>query len=139
MDCRRPVMAYLLRRADRETAIDVAAETFLVAWRRIDDIPEGDQARLWLYGVARRVLANQRRSRGRFRSMTERVAGAGADPVPTPETVVVRRAEDGNTDGLADPSVHAIELAPDGTLWVGSDSGVYVYDPSTDMFLSVDD
>jgi len=34
---------------------------FLVAWRRIDDVPKGDDGRLWLYGVARRVLANHHR------------------------------------------------------------------------------
>jgi RNA polymerase sigma factor (sigma-70 family) len=43
----------------------VIAETFLVAWRRIDEVPAGDRARLWLYGVARRALANQRRGERR--------------------------------------------------------------------------
>ncbi|CAN5440335.1 hypothetical protein BH24ACT9_BH24ACT9_03500 [soil metagenome] len=28
----------------------------LVAWRRIDDVPTGEEARPWLYGVARKVL-----------------------------------------------------------------------------------
>jgi DNA-directed RNA polymerase specialized sigma24 family protein len=54
------VRAYALRRAPHDVAQDVAAETFLVAWRRLDDVP--DDALPWLYGVARRVLANQRRS-----------------------------------------------------------------------------
>jgi RNA polymerase sigma factor (sigma-70 family) len=55
------VLGYALRRSAAEDAADVAAETFLVAWRRLDDIPEGDATRLWLYGVARRTLANLRR------------------------------------------------------------------------------
>jgi RNA polymerase sigma-70 factor (ECF subfamily) len=61
-DAERDLLAYALRRVDRpEDAADVVAETFLVAWRRLDDVPPGAQARLWLYGVARRQLANQRR------------------------------------------------------------------------------
>jgi RNA polymerase sigma-70 factor, ECF subfamily len=42
------VRAYALRRASPELAQDVVAETFLVAWRRLDDVP-GD-ALPWLYG-----------------------------------------------------------------------------------------
>ncbi|MGH8983913.1 MAG: RNA polymerase sigma factor [Acidimicrobiia bacterium] len=58
----RRVLAYALRRvAEPADAADVVAETFLVAWRRLDDLPAGDEARPWLFGVARRVLANQRR------------------------------------------------------------------------------
>jgi RNA polymerase sigma-70 factor, ECF subfamily len=56
------ILGYVLRRShDPDAAADVVAETFLVAWRRIDTVPSGDDARLWLYGVARRVLAEHRR------------------------------------------------------------------------------
>ena len=56
-----PVLRYVVRRLDvREDAADLVAETFLIAWRRLDDVPE-NQALPWLYGVARRVLANHRR------------------------------------------------------------------------------
>jgi RNA polymerase sigma-70 factor, ECF subfamily len=54
------VLAYALRRADAMTAEDVVAEVFLIAWRRIDRVPQTEPV-LWLYSVARRVLANQRR------------------------------------------------------------------------------
>jgi RNA polymerase sigma-70 factor (ECF subfamily) len=58
----RELLAYVLRRVERaEDAADVVAETFLVAWRRMDKVLPDDEARLWLYGVARRQLANQRR------------------------------------------------------------------------------
>jgi RNA polymerase sigma factor (sigma-70 family) len=61
---RVPVLAYLLRRTtDPEDAADLLADVYLVAWRRIDDLPRGDEARLWLFGVARRVLANHRRKK----------------------------------------------------------------------------
>jgi RNA polymerase sigma-70 factor (ECF subfamily) len=57
-----PLLAYAMRRVEQhEDAADVVAETFLVAWRRHQSIPPGDEARLWLYGVARRVLANHHR------------------------------------------------------------------------------
>jgi DNA-directed RNA polymerase specialized sigma24 family protein len=44
---------------------DAVAEVFLIAWRRLDDVPDGDQTRPWLYAVARRVLANQARADAR--------------------------------------------------------------------------
>lgn len=58
--CYPSVVAYARRRTDHATADDVVAETFLVAWRRLDDVP-ADTPLPWLYGVARRNLANQRR------------------------------------------------------------------------------
>src|SRR5438105_10884096 len=57
LDTRMDVLAYLLRRSrSAEDAADVFAETYLVAWRRLDAIPAGDQARPWLFGVARNML-----------------------------------------------------------------------------------
>jgi RNA polymerase sigma-70 factor, ECF subfamily len=57
------VRAYALRRASPDAAQDVVADTFLVVWRRLEDVPA--DALPWLYGIARRVLANQRRSADR--------------------------------------------------------------------------
>jgi RNA polymerase sigma factor (sigma-70 family) len=69
----RPVLAYALRRtASAEDAADAVAETFLVAWRRLDSVPS-DDALPWLYGVARRVLANQRRATHRRIRLAERL------------------------------------------------------------------
>lgn len=59
----RDVLRYVLRRVPLASAEDVLAETFLVAWRRSEQIP-GDPLP-WLLSVARRVLANQRRSERR--------------------------------------------------------------------------
>ncbi|GAA4620523.1 RNA polymerase sigma factor [Actinoallomurus vinaceus] len=62
----RSLLGYALRRCHSpDDAADVVAETFATAWRRADDLPPGDEARLWLYGVARRVLANHRRGERR--------------------------------------------------------------------------
>jgi RNA polymerase sigma-70 factor (ECF subfamily) len=69
----RAVSAYALRRTTAAEAEDVVAETFLVAWRRLDELPEDPKA--WLLGVARRVLANQRRAAGRRRALVDRMAG----------------------------------------------------------------
>jgi RNA polymerase sigma-70 factor, ECF subfamily len=69
------VLAYALRRVPCEDAADVAAETFLVAWRRLDDVDE-ESALPWLYGVARRVLLSQQRSARRQRAIAARVAAA---------------------------------------------------------------
>lgn len=56
------ILGYLLRRCgDPADAADLLAEAYLTAWRRIGDIPEDEQARPWLYGVARRTLANYHR------------------------------------------------------------------------------
>src|SRR4051812_33061810 len=73
-DTERELLAYVLRRVDRaEDGADVVAETFLVAWRRLDSVPPGDEARLWLYGVARRQLANQRRGQLRRSRLADRL------------------------------------------------------------------
>jgi RNA polymerase sigma factor (sigma-70 family) len=97
----RLVLAYALRRVDRpEDAADVVAETMLVAWRRQRDVPNGDEARPWLLGVARRVLANHRRGVGRRDRLGDRLRQelqrlVVADPAATVETtLVVRQALD---------------------------------------------
>jgi RNA polymerase sigma-70 factor (ECF subfamily) len=87
------LLGYALRRVDRaEDAADVTADTFLVAWRRIDDVPEGEEARLWLYGVARRTLANHRRGEGRRGSLGERLRRDLATSVPDHAPEVSERA-----------------------------------------------
>lgn len=73
------ILAYAVRRtSDVQDAADVVAETFTVAWRRLEDIPPGDQARPWLYGVARRILANHHRGIRRRQSLYEQLITAVA-------------------------------------------------------------
>jgi RNA polymerase sigma factor (sigma-70 family) len=68
------LLGYALRRTDNtDDAADVLAETFLAAWRRLDDVPADPRARLWLYGTARRVLANQRRGELRRLALADRL------------------------------------------------------------------
>jgi RNA polymerase sigma-70 factor, ECF subfamily len=66
------VLSYCLRRSSDGTAEDALSETFAIAWRRRDAIPS--EPLPWLYGVARRVLANQRRAAGRQGRVTRRLA-----------------------------------------------------------------
>ena len=94
-DHARPVLAYALRRTDQpDDAADVVAETFLVALRRFDELPDEPQTRAWLYGVARRVLANQRRGSSRRARLGERLRGElGAATVPDHADAVAADAD----------------------------------------------
>src|SRR5918997_1851167 len=57
------VVAYARRRVAADAVDDVVAETFLVCWRKLRSVPE--EPLPWLYAVARRTLANQRRAAAR--------------------------------------------------------------------------
>lgn len=76
------------RCASSADADDATAETFAVAWRRRGDAPPPDEVPLWLYGVARRVLANQRRTderRGRLHRQLLAYAGRSSIAAPADE------------------------------------------------------
>jgi RNA polymerase sigma factor (sigma-70 family) len=100
----RTVSAYALRRSTPAEADDAVAETFLVAWRRLDEVPEN--AKPWLLAVARRVLANQRRAAGRRGALAERVAGEGIDNHEPRERPLVLRA----LSRLSEPDREALLL-----------------------------
>lgn len=75
------VKGYAMRRTDPARADDVVAEVFLVAWRRLEDVPA--EPRPWLFGVARRVLANERRRVARQGAAFDRLEpelGPAEDP-----------------------------------------------------------
>jgi RNA polymerase sigma-70 factor, ECF subfamily len=94
----RAILEYALRRVeDREDAADVVAETFLVAWRRLGEVPIGEEARLWLYGVARLTLANLHRAERRRTRLGRRLAETlrtelSAHSAPAGEAAEVLRA-----------------------------------------------
>lgn len=95
------IARYLLRRcADPADAADVAAETFIVVWRKISDLPPANQIRPWAFGIARRVLSNHRRSdhtRSRLALRLEQHLKVATSDTP--------RAEG------PDPASHALETA----------------------------
>jgi RNA polymerase sigma-70 factor (ECF subfamily) len=91
------IVAYCSWRAGSAAdAQDAVADVFLAAWRRLDDLPEGDAARVWLYATARKVLANQRRSNRRRAALRERLvlepARAHEPPSPDREDTLVHEA-----------------------------------------------
>lgn len=90
-----PLRRFLARRTEVATADDVLADTLLVCWRRLDDVPE--EALPWAYGVARRCLANAERGERRQRRLAARIA------VVDPPAEATRAAEPaGRDDALHD-------------------------------------
>lgn len=91
---RLQVLAYCLRRAPGADGEDACAETFLVVWRRLDEIPTQPRTLLCIYGIARKVLANQTRSFHRRERLSEKLAHIGVTPPADPVHLVVQSAED---------------------------------------------
>lgn len=89
----RPVYAYCRRRTPIDRVDDVVADTFLTAWRRIDSVPVGDDVLPWLFGVAFRLLGNQRRGLARHQKLNRKLASIGHDSASLPLEVVVMREE----------------------------------------------
>jgi RNA polymerase sigma-70 factor, ECF subfamily len=79
------VRRYVWRR-DPSIADDIVAETFLVAWRRLDDVPTSPRA--WLVGVARNARLNVRRGANRQRAVAERLAEATPSPTALVDAAV---------------------------------------------------
>lgn len=90
----RAILGFFYRRLDPDEAFDATADVFLVAWRRLNDVPGPDDELRWLYGVSRRVLANYERSHRRSRRLIAKLAHTPHRPADGPEAVVVRRSED---------------------------------------------
>ena len=98
----RPILAYAVRRvASGEDAADVAADVFTIAWRRIGELPGAPADRLWLYGVAQRVIAGRRRSARRLGHRLR--AGYGSRP-----------GQPGLRDAASDRVVAALDLLSPG-------------------------
>jgi len=85
----KQIRAYCTRRTDGSDVADAVAETFLVAWRKIDEIPEGEATLPWLYGVAYRVLSHQWRHKARGRRLVEKLSGHADVETPPPDVLVV--------------------------------------------------
>lgn len=68
------VAAYALRRRSAADAADVVAETFVVAWRQVGELPAEPATRAWLLRVARRIIIAQTEGEQREEQLTERLA-----------------------------------------------------------------
>ncbi len=74
-ETRSRIVAYVVRRTtSREDAADVVAEVYAIAWRRLDEVPEGPGGLLWLYVTARHLLANRARRLRRAEELLKRLA-----------------------------------------------------------------
>jgi RNA polymerase sigma factor (sigma-70 family) len=88
----RRIHRYAARRLGAQTADDIVAETFLVAFRRRGSYDLGQEfARPWLYGIATTLIARHKRAEERFYRALQRT---GVDPLPEPlaDSVVTRIA-----------------------------------------------
>lgn len=81
-----PMQRYVRRRGGGSDTDDIVAEALGVVWRRLDDVPN-DAIVPWCLGVARRCMANQRRSSKRRENLVRRLAaqpdvdpGEASDP-----------------------------------------------------------
>ncbi|WP_067144226.1 RNA polymerase sigma factor [Microtetraspora malaysiensis] len=132
--CYPSVYAYAVSRAGRQLAEEVASETFCVAWRRIDDMP--DEALPWLLGVARNILRESYRADARRQSLeselaawaaaSEHVTGDVADAVT--ERAALLRAlatlSDGDRELLTLVAWHGLRAA-DAAKVVGCSTATY--------------
>ena len=82
------IVAYVLRRtASSGDAADIISDIYEIAWRRLEDVPDGHSGLLWLYVTARYVIANQRRRLHRNGETTARLADElGRTPLRTEAT-----------------------------------------------------
>jgi RNA polymerase sigma factor (sigma-70 family) len=102
------VFGYALRRTSCEEAKDLTSETFRVAWERLDVISEDPLP--YLYGIARRLLANQKRGGRRRAALIEKLRSEASaeDPLShegTEEWLELERGSAGSPDRPADPSI----------------------------------
>ena len=78
------VLAFLLRRCPSpEDAADCLAETYLVAWKRREQMPTGTDARPWLFGVARNVMRRGNEQQGHTATATSALAAEFESPEPS--------------------------------------------------------
>lgn len=82
------LLNYFTRRTSiRADAADLVSEVFVIAWRRIDDVPADTiAAKRWLYSVARGVLANYRRGELRRHELSAGLKALLREEVPPVHT-----------------------------------------------------
>jgi RNA polymerase sigma-70 factor (ECF subfamily) len=76
-ESKRALFAYFARRVvSTDDAADLTGEVLLTMWRKVDSMPaEPVESRMWMFGIARNVLANHRRALSRRRKLSERLKG----------------------------------------------------------------
>jgi RNA polymerase sigma factor (sigma-70 family) len=88
------VLAYCRRRVGAVDAADACSETFLVAWRRLDDIPPPPMTLPYLYGISSKVVSNQLRALRRRSRLHMKLHNLGVAPLPDPDMITLQKARD---------------------------------------------
>jgi RNA polymerase sigma-70 factor (ECF subfamily) len=97
------LLRFVQRRAGPDHAEDVVADAFLVVWRRLDELPRHpDDARAWIFGIARNLLLNDHRAARRRHALGVRLADAAAHPAVDPAVDAVVDADPAEVVGAAD-------------------------------------
>lgn len=106
------LVRFVQRRAHADHAEDVVADAFLVAWRRLGELPTSQEdARAWVFGISRNILLNNHRGEQRRRALGVRLADATAAPHSDPDAdLVVSRVDLANAWRLLS-EVHQEALA----------------------------
>jgi RNA polymerase sigma-70 factor (ECF subfamily) len=94
------LLRFVQRRVRHDQAEDVVSDAFLVVWRRLEELPShSDDARAWVFGIARNLLLNDRRGGQRRQALGVHLAAAAAQPNP------------GDRDPQVDLVVSRVDLA----------------------------
>jgi RNA polymerase sigma-70 factor (ECF subfamily) len=84
------ILRFAARRTDPHAARDVTAETFLVAWRRLDSVPRSNEL-AWLYTTARNMLIHELRGQTRRSRLDQRVQSQPHEHESDPAEQTVQR------------------------------------------------
>ncbi len=97
----RAIVGYFMRRVDHTgSAPDLAEDVFLIVWGKLDQVPNAEEELYWLYGVAKRVLANHRRKVTRRWRIASRIGSEDAGAQPVVDQVMRRVDAEGVREAL---------------------------------------
>ena len=91
--CYRPIRDFFTRRVSRDAVDDAVADTFLTVWRCLDEVPAGEEALVWVYGVAHRVVGHERRGLARRGRLHERLRTVAFRPAAAADDAMVDGVE----------------------------------------------
>ena len=131
----RPIRDFCARRVPRDTVDDAVADTFLTVWRCLDDVPTGEAALIWVYGVAHRVVGHHRRGLARRSRLHERMRTVAYRPAAGADDAVVDGVESRRIlaalDRLGDTDADVLRLVTWEELPVASAAAVLGIEPDT--------
>jgi RNA polymerase sigma-70 factor (ECF subfamily) len=133
--CHRPIRDFCARRVPPDAVDDVVADTFLTVWRRLAEVPAGDAALVWMYGIAYRVIRHQWRSLARRGRLQERLRTVGFRPAAAADDAIVDGVESRRVLGalalLGDTDAEVLRLVAWEQLSVAGVAAVLGIEPDT--------